>query len=80
VRRRAGGNEAGRGGGQGARCERATRERSYGRWGSGWSGRAGRRGGSRGGGGVGVDRLVACLGRTHGWLVQVMDIWVHHPR
>jgi hypothetical protein len=29
--------------------------------------------GSRGGGGVGVDRLVACLGQTRGWLVRVMN-------
>jgi hypothetical protein len=35
---------------------------------------------SHGGGRVGVDRLGACLGRTHGWLVQVMDQRVHHPR
>jgi hypothetical protein len=60
----------------GGRCERAALERLYGHGGLGWSGRAG----SDGGGRVGVGRLVACLGRTRGWLVQVMDLRVHHPR
>jgi hypothetical protein len=50
----------GHGGGRGG-CERAAREHSYGHGGSG---------------GVGVDRLVACLSRTSGWLVQMMDLRV----
>jgi hypothetical protein len=54
--------------GRGARRECAAWERSYGC------------GGSLGGGGVGVDWLVACLDQTRGWLVHVMDLRAHHPR
>jgi hypothetical protein len=69
------GAEAGRGGVMWARCAGALV------WARGLGlGRADSCEGSRGGVGVGVDQLVAWLDWTRGWLVQVMDLRVHHPR